>query len=74
LIWGDIVHVAAVQVPRLDAALIFDVDPDLARATRRQVFDWAADEQVTVAGAHLPFPGFGRLERSGQGFQYRAET
>jgi hypothetical protein len=54
--------------------LIFDVDPDLARATRRQVFDWAADEQVTVACAHLPFPGFGRLERSGQGFQYRAET
>ena len=74
LIWGDIVHVAAVQVPRLDAALIFDVDPDLARATRRQVFDWVADERLTVAGAHLPFPGFGRLERAGQGFQYRSET
>jgi glyoxylase-like metal-dependent hydrolase (beta-lactamase superfamily II) len=74
LIWGDIVHVAAVQVPRLDAALIFDSDPDLARATRRNVFGWVADEQVPVAGAHLAFPGFGRLERSGQGFQYRAET
>jgi hypothetical protein len=46
----------------------------MARATRRQAFDWAADQQVTVAGAHLPFPGFGRIERSGQGFQYRAET
>ena len=43
LIWGDIVHIASVQVPRLDAALIFDADPDMARATRRQVFDWAAD-------------------------------
>lgn len=74
LIWGDIVHIAAVQVPRLDAALIFDVDPDLARATRRQVFDFVADERVTVAGAHLPFPGFARLERAGQGFQYRVET
>ena len=74
LIWGDIVHVAAVQVPRLDAALIFDSDPDLARVTRRKVFDWVADEQVTVAGAHLAFPGFGRLERSGEGFRYRAET
>ena len=74
LIWGDIVHVAAVQVPRLDAALIFDVDPDLARATRRQVFDFVAGERMTVAGAHLPFPGFGRLERGEQGFQYRAET
>jgi glyoxylase-like metal-dependent hydrolase (beta-lactamase superfamily II) len=74
LIWGDIVHIAAVQVPRLDAALIFDSDPDMARATRRQVFGWVADEQVTVAGAHLAFPGFGRLERSGEGFQYRSET
>jgi len=63
LIWGDIVHVAAVQVPRLDAALIFDVDPDLARATRRQVFDWVADERLTVAGAHLPAPGFCRVLR-----------
>ncbi len=36
----------------------------------------ALAERLTdaVAGAHLPFPGFGRLERGGQGFQYRAET
>jgi glyoxylase-like metal-dependent hydrolase (beta-lactamase superfamily II) len=74
LIWGDIVHIAAVQVPRMDAALIFDSDPDMARATRRQVFDWVADERMTVAGAHLMWPGFGRIERSGQGYQYRSEN
>jgi glyoxylase-like metal-dependent hydrolase (beta-lactamase superfamily II) len=74
LIWGDIVHIAAVQVPRLDAALIFDTDPNMARTTRRQVFDWVADEKVTVAGAHLAFPGFGRLARSSEGFQYRAAS
>jgi glyoxylase-like metal-dependent hydrolase (beta-lactamase superfamily II) len=68
------VHIAAVQVPRLDAALIFDTDPDMARATRRQVFDWAADQKVTVAGAHLPAPGFARIERSGQGYVFRSES
>ena len=70
LLWGDIVHVAAIQVPRPDTALIFDSDPDMARATRRRVFDWVAGEQLTVAGAHLPFPGFGRIARSGDGYRF----
>lgn len=73
LIWGDIVHLASVQVPRPDAALVFDVDPALAKASRQRVFDWVADEHVLVAGAHLPFPGFARLERAGSGFVFRVE-
>src|SRR5437016_314235 len=57
LIWGDIVHLAAVQLPRPDATLVFDVNPDVARATRRAVLEWVAAERVRVAGAHLPAPG-----------------
>ena len=34
LIWGDIVHLAAVQLARPDARLIYDVDTDLAARTR----------------------------------------
>ena len=36
LIWGDVVHIPAIQVPRPEAALVFDVDPEAARATRRR--------------------------------------
>ena len=39
LLWGDIVHLAAVQVPRPDCTLIFDVDGALARDSRQQSFD-----------------------------------
>src|SRR5262249_10643901 len=39
MMWGDVVHMPAVQVPRPDAALVFDVDPVLARATRARTFD-----------------------------------
>jgi glyoxylase-like metal-dependent hydrolase (beta-lactamase superfamily II) len=63
LIWGDIVHLAAVQLARPEARLIYDVDTDMAAATRAKVLDWAANERLTVAGAHLGFPGFGRVVR-----------
>lgn len=68
LIWGDIVHLAAVQLARPEARLIYDVDTDLAAATRQKVLDWAANERLTVAGAHLGFPGFGRVVRNGERF------
>jgi glyoxylase-like metal-dependent hydrolase (beta-lactamase superfamily II) len=68
LIWGDIVHLAAVQLARPEARLIYDTDTDLAAATRAKLLDWAAREKLTVAGAHLGFPGFGRVIRNGDRF------
>ena len=68
LIWGDIVHLAAVQLARPEARLIYDVDTDLAAATRQTVLEWTARERLTVAGAHLGFPGFGRVTQSGERF------
>jgi glyoxylase-like metal-dependent hydrolase (beta-lactamase superfamily II) len=68
LIWGDIVHLAAVQLARPEARLIYDTDTVLAAATRAKVLDWAAKEKLTVAGAHLGFPGFGRVIRNGDRF------
>jgi glyoxylase-like metal-dependent hydrolase (beta-lactamase superfamily II) len=73
LIWGDIVHLAAIQIPRPDAALVFDVDPDAAVASRRRVFERAAAERLLIAGAHLDFPGFGYMMRDGEGYRFQAD-
>ena len=72
LLWGDIVHLASVQMPHPEATLVFDVEPTLARASRERVLEFSASESLVVAGAHLPFPGFGRIERAGKGFQFLA--
>ena len=72
LIWGDIVHLASVQLARPEARLIYDVDSDQAAATRQKVLDWAASERLCVAGAHLGFPGFGYVKRSGDRFAIEA--
>jgi glyoxylase-like metal-dependent hydrolase (beta-lactamase superfamily II) len=72
LIWGDIVHLAAVQLACPEARLIYDVDTDLAAATRANVLDWAAQDRLTVAGAHIAFPGFGKVVKSGERFAIEA--
>jgi glyoxylase-like metal-dependent hydrolase (beta-lactamase superfamily II) len=71
LLWGDIAHVPALQMPRPDWYFRFDVDPPAAIATRRRILARAAAEDLVVAGAHLPFPGAGRIERAGDAFRYR---
>jgi glyoxylase-like metal-dependent hydrolase (beta-lactamase superfamily II) len=73
LIWGDVVHLPAVQVPRPEAALVFDVDPQAARTTRRRTFDRVATDRLRVAGAHLDFPGFGTIERQGTGYRFEQD-
>ena len=70
LIWGDIVHSAPLQFPHPDWAIAFDTDQDLAIATRTKVFDMTATDRLTVAGAHLPFPGIGHVVKSGTGYGY----
>ncbi|MBM3528391.1 MAG: MBL fold metallo-hydrolase [Alphaproteobacteria bacterium] len=74
LLWGDIVHLASVQLARPDATLVFDVIPDMARATRQRVLEQAAAERLCVAGAHLPFPGFGHVARAPGGYSYAPAT
>jgi glyoxylase-like metal-dependent hydrolase (beta-lactamase superfamily II) len=72
LIWGDLVHLASIQLPRPNTGLIYDVDPQMACATRARMFDRIAADRLQVAGAHIDFPGFGTVVRKGA--DYRFET
>jgi len=70
LIWGDVVHIPAIQVARPEAAFEYDVDPQQARATRKRVFDMVAADRLRVAGAHLDFPGIGTIVRKGANYRF----
>jgi glyoxylase-like metal-dependent hydrolase (beta-lactamase superfamily II) len=69
LIWGDIVHVPELQVPRPEITMKVDVDPALAIATRRRLFDQVATDRLAIAGMHLHFPAFAHLARDGAGYR-----
>ncbi len=68
VIWGDISHAPELQLGHPDLTVIFDVDPQRAVASRRSIFERAADEDIVVAGMHMPFPGFTRIARQGEGY------
>jgi glyoxylase-like metal-dependent hydrolase (beta-lactamase superfamily II) len=74
LIWGDIVHLPEVQVPRPEVTILFDVDPPAAAATRRRVFDMVATERTHIAGMHLHFPATAHLAREGAGYRLHPEA
>jgi glyoxylase-like metal-dependent hydrolase (beta-lactamase superfamily II) len=70
LLWGDIVHNAALQFPEPDRAISFDTDPAQAITSRKRVFDMASTDRLLIAGAHLPFPGLGHVARTSSGYAY----
>ena len=70
LLWGDIVHCAALQFAEPERAIAFDADPSLAIANRKKVFDMVTVDRLLFAGAHLPFPGVGHAAKAGTGYAY----
>lgn len=70
LFFGDIVHVGPVQFPRPEVTIGFDVDAEMAAATRARVFDMASADRLRIAGAHVSFPGVGYVEAASEGFRF----
>jgi glyoxylase-like metal-dependent hydrolase (beta-lactamase superfamily II) len=71
VIWGDIVHVAALQFARPEWAIAFDTDTAQAIETRKALFDRFAADGTLVAGMHLDFPGIGYVSRETQGYGFQ---
>lgn len=73
LMWADIVHLPAIQFRRPEAGVVFDVDGDQARETRKGLLDRTASERSFIAGAHLEFPALGYVARDRQGYSFVPE-
>src|ERR1700722_3814178 len=70
LIFGDIVHCAALQFPHPDRGVAFDTDPAMALANRKKVFDMVTTDKLLFSGGHLPFPGLGHATKAGNGYAF----
>jgi glyoxylase-like metal-dependent hydrolase (beta-lactamase superfamily II) len=71
LVWGDVMHAAAVQMHDPGVTIQFDTDPKAAAPQRRKVMAEAARAGTWIAGAHLSFPGLGRLRAQGKGYEWQ---
>jgi glyoxylase-like metal-dependent hydrolase (beta-lactamase superfamily II) len=67
---GDLIHVAAVQFDNPTVTVGFDSDDKAAYASRKKVFDDAANYGALVGGAHLQFPGLGHIVSQGKAYRW----
>ena len=66
LLWGDVVHVAAVQFDDPTVTIQYDVNPSQAEQVHESAFADAAAKGYMVGGAHVSFPGLGHVRRDGE--------
>jgi glyoxylase-like metal-dependent hydrolase (beta-lactamase superfamily II) len=66
LLWGDIVHASAIQMPNPFVSFAYDLDYGGAISSRLGQLECVAAEKGLVAGSHLAFPGFGHVRKDGQ--------
>ena len=68
---ADVTNVPSLFARSPDWAVSFDMDAEMARQTRRRVFDLMVKDKTTVGGFHFPFPAIGTMEAAGNGYQFK---
>ena len=68
VLWGDLMHVAAVQFPEPAVTIQFDTDSKAAAMQRKLAYADAAKNGYWVGAAHIAFPGLGHLRAEGSGY------
>jgi glyoxylase-like metal-dependent hydrolase (beta-lactamase superfamily II) len=71
---GDAAHHFVISVAKPDWTIDYDGDPKTAQASRRALFQKAADENLRLYAGHFPYPGLGRVKAQGDGFVWVPEA
>ena len=74
LIPADAITEPAVYFAHPEWRFAFDMDSDVAIATRKKLLDRAAADRMKMLGFHWPYPGLGSAERKGSAYRYVPAT
>ena len=71
MLWGDLMHVAAVQFDDPSVTIKFDTETKAAAKERIRAYADAAKNGYLVGGSHIDFPGLGHVRKAtGKGFTW----
>ena len=70
VLWGDLMHVAAVQFAEPSVTIKFDTDSKSAAVQRKKAYADAAKQGYLIGSAHLSFPGLGHVRAEGKGYTF----
>jgi glyoxylase-like metal-dependent hydrolase (beta-lactamase superfamily II) len=67
---GDLTHhqILLMEKPRMEFS--YDTDPKQAAESRVKMLDMLAANKIAVMSYHYPWPGYGHVVKSGDGFHY----
>jgi len=71
---SDTANHSVITLQRPDWHVSFDIDKEMAVATRKRIFDMLATDRLPFIGYHMPFPSLAYLQREGEGYRYVPET
>jgi glyoxylase-like metal-dependent hydrolase (beta-lactamase superfamily II) len=66
LIWGDLAHAMAIQMPYPQVAVTYDVNPEEAVRSREIVLKYVSENNIPIAGMHIAYPGIGDIKSNGE--------
>jgi SagB-type dehydrogenase family enzyme len=70
LIWGDIAHVMAIQMPVPQVAVTYDSDAQQAIKYRKKILDYVSKNKISVGGMHIIFPAIGNVKAIQGGYEF----
>ncbi|MDR2929176.1 MAG: MBL fold metallo-hydrolase [Cytophagaceae bacterium] len=72
LIWGDLTHAMAIQMPHPEIAVTYDTNPKVAIKSRQDIFEYVTVNKIPIAGMHIAYPAIGNVTKndSGEGFLF----
>lgn len=65
MIWGDLTHAMAIQMPYPKVAITYDSNPQMAIESRLRILEFVTKNKMTVAGMHIPYPSIGIVTKEG---------
>jgi glyoxylase-like metal-dependent hydrolase (beta-lactamase superfamily II) len=70
IVWGDMIHVASIQLQNPTASVEYDTDAIAAQRSRRTMLALAASNHYLVGAAHIAFPGLGHVRANGKTYDW----
>ncbi len=71
VLWGDLMHVAAVQFDHPEVTIKFDSDTKHAASERAKAYAEVAKKGYIVGSSHISFPGLGYVAKgTGKGYRW----
>ena len=64
LVWGDLTHAMAIQMPYPQVAVTYDTDTETAISSRKEILEYVSEHKIPVAGMHTAFPGMGTITKN----------